>query len=243
MSNTVQYAGKDLEAMAFAVKYHQWIFDLMQPFLGEHLVEVGAGTGSFSEILLGTQPASLTLVEPSAMVADLRINPRIHAAQNDQTAIRIFPNIFAEVAREIKQTQTPDSIIYVNVLEHIEDDAGELKLVRETLRENGRVFVFVPALTGLYSEFDQQIGHFRRYTKTELASKCQAAGFKILSLRYFDFLGIFPWWLKYTMLKSRTMEPQAVNLYDNLIVPIARPFEAALPLPIGKNLLLIAEKR
>ncbi len=95
MKKKVEYIGKDLEAMNFAVNYHRWILALMKPFLGKHLVEVGAGTGAFSELLLETKPATLSLVEPSAMFETLKAN----LAKNDSTTeIRAFPNIFAEVA-------------------------------------------------------------------------------------------------------------------------------------------------
>ena len=208
MNKKVEYVGKDLEAMDFAVNYHRWILDLMKPFLGKHLVEVGAGTGAFSELLLETAPETLSLVEPSAMFNNLQTNLAKH---DSATKIRAFPNIFAEVATEIETEQAPDSIIYINVLEHIEDDQLELEIIHQTLREKGRVFVFVPALPLLFSEFDKQIGHFRRYRKKQLTEKFRAAGFRVLLSRYFDTAGIFPWLVKYRLLKSLTMESRAVH--------------------------------
>lgn len=239
MNKKVEYIGKDLEAMDFAVNYHRWILDLMKPFLGKHLVEVGAGTGAFSELLLETAPKTLSLVEPSAMFETLQTNL---AKNNSTTEIRAFPNIFAEVAAEIETEQSPDSIIYINVLEHIENDQLELEIIHQTLREKGRVFVFVPALPVLFSEFDKQIGHFRRYRKKQLTEKFRAAGFRVLLSRYFDTAGIFPWLVKYRLLKSLTMESGAVHLYDKFIVPVAQPIESFLPPPIGKNLLFVGEK-
>ncbi len=239
MSNKVEYVGKDLEAMDFAVNYHRWILELIKPFLGEHLVEVGAGTGSFSELLLETEPKTLSLIEPSAMVETLRTNSAVKSSVSD---VQIFPNIFAEVAEQLEQKQSPDSIIYINVLEHIADDRDELKKVHQTLREKGRVFIFVPALPLLLSEFDKYIGHFRRYRKAELREKCEAAGFRILLSRYFDVAGILPWFLKYRLSKSLTMESGAVQFYDKFVVPVAQPLERLLPPPIGKNLLVVAEK-
>jgi len=240
MNKKVEYVGKDLEAMDFAVNYHRWIFALMKPFLGKHLVEVGAGTGAFSELLLEIVPETLSLIEPSAMFESLEAN--LAKRNSAGTEIRAFPNIFAEVAAEIQTEQSPDSIIYINVLEHIEDDRLELEIVHRTLRQSGRVFVFVPALPMLFSEFDKQIGHFRRYRKAELAQKIRAAGFRILLSRYFDAAGILPWLVKYRLLKSLTVEIGAVHLYDKLVVPVAKPIESFLPMPLGKNLLFVAEK-
>jgi SAM-dependent methyltransferase len=239
MNNKVEYVGKDLEAMDFAVNYHRWILEIIKPFLGEHLVEVGAGTGAFSELLLETKPKTLSLVEPSTMVEDLRNNL---SRKDTTTEIQIFHDIFAAVAPRLKSENAPDSIIYINVLEHIEDDSAELKTVRETLREKGRVFIFVPALPALFSEFDRRIGHFRRYRKTEIEEKCRAARLRIVHSRYFDVTGIFPWLVKYRLMKSTTMESGAVQLYDKFVVPLAKPLESLLSPPIGKNLLLVAEK-
>ena len=117
-----------------------------------------------------------------------------------------------------------------------------MEIIHRTLRPQGRVFVFVPALPALFSEFDKQIGHFRRYRKRELAEKFRAVGFRILLSRYFDAAGILPWLVKYRLLKSLTMESGAVHLYDKFVVPVAKPIESLLPLPLGKNLLFVAEK-
>lgn len=239
MNKKVIYVGKDLEAMSFAVNYHKWILDEFRPFLGEKFVEVGAGTGSFSELLLEEKPAHLDIVEPSEMFDYLKQNV---LQIETETEIKFHQAIFADVCDEIGDKNKPDSIIYVNVLEHIEDDSSELKMIYETLENGGRCFIFVPALQSLYGEFDRKIGHFRRYAKKEIETKCKSAGFKILKSKYFDAAGILPWWIKYKLLKSESLESGAVTLYDKIAVPVISKFETFLPVPIGKNVLLVAEK-
>ncbi len=238
MSDEVVYVGKDLEAMSFAVNYHKWILDEFRPFLGKRLVEVGAGTGSFSELLLDEKPESIAIVEPSEMFVFLEQNVR--QIETD-AQIDLHRAIFAAVRQKIAE-QKPDSILYINVLEHIEDDRGELEMIRETLVPGGRCFVFVPALMSLYGEFDRKIGHFRRYSKAEIEEKCTAAGFRILVSKYFDFAGILPWWVKYKLLKSDSLESGAVTLYDKIAIPIVRAFERSVRVPTGKNLLLVVER-
>jgi SAM-dependent methyltransferase len=239
MSKKVVYVGKDLEAMSFAVNYHQWILDEFSGLLGKSIVEVGAGTGSFSEMILKTNPDSLSLVEPSDLFADLTSRIR---RNGDQTRIDFYNSIFASVAGEITAKQKPDSIIYVNVLEHIEDDAHELGLIRESLSGGGRCFLFVPALMALYGEFDRKLGHYRRYKKEELEQKVSAAGFKILKSKYFDLAGVLPWYVKYRLLHSESLGGGAVSLYDKAVVPIFRQIESRVNVPVGKNILLIGEK-
>lgn len=239
MSEKIVYVGKDLEAMSFAVNYHKWILDEFRPFLGEKFVEVGAGTGSFSELLLDEKPKTLAMVEPSEMFAHLKQN--VSQIKTD-AAVNFHQAIFAEARAEIAAGEKPDSVIYVNVLEHIEDDSAELSMIYETLESGGRCFIFVPALMSLYGEFDRRIGHFRRYTKTELEEKCRAAGFKIVKSKYFDLAGIIPWYVKYKLLKSSSLESSAVTLYDKLAVPLTKMFEDLLTPSVGKNVLLVAEK-
>lgn len=235
---SVKYIGKDLEAMSFAVNYHRLIFEKFRPFLGNKIVEVGAGTGSFSELLTEAKPTSLALVEPSEMFESLKINSENLAVEN----VRLFNNIFEEVRDKIKKEQSPDSVIYVNVLEHIEDDERELKFIYETLGESGRLFIFVPAFEWLYGEFDKAVGHFRRYTREDLENKCRAQKFKIIRSEYFDLVGIIPWWIKYRLFKSSSLNTGAVHAYDKFVVPLAGFFESRISLPIGKNILLVAEK-
>jgi SAM-dependent methyltransferase len=234
--NDVVYVGKDLEAMSFAVNYHKWILNEFRPFLGKKLVEVGAGTGSFSELLLDEKPEEISIIEPSEMFDFLEKNV---SQIETKTKINLHRAIFADARKEI---ENPDSIIYVNVLEHIEDDEAELEMIYETLEKGGKCFIFVPALMSLYGEFDRKIGHFRRYTKKELEERCTAVGFNVLQSKYFDFTGILPWWVKYKLLKSDSLENGAVTLYDKIAVPVISKFETILPMPIGKNILLIAEK-
>jgi len=237
MSKKVVYVGKDLEAMSFAVNYHKWILEEFRPFLGKKLVEVGAGTGSFSEMLIEENPKNLALVEPSEMFKFLEQN----ISQIETGAVVNFYNsIFAETAHKLDEK--PDTIIYVNVLEHIEDDAGELEKVYETLEPGGHCLVFVPAFMSLYGAFDKKVGHFRRYTKNELEVKAIAAGFKVVKSKYFDFVGIFPWYIKYKLLRSENLESGAVTAYDKFAVPLTKQFERFLKFPVGKNILTILKK-
>jgi SAM-dependent methyltransferase len=238
--SSFHYAGRDLEAMVEAENYHRWILDLFAPYLGRRVVEVGAGTGSFSALLAERGPRALALVEPSA---------RMYAALTARTwpadvEVRLFNDFFPNVAERVGSGGRPDAILYVNVLEHVADDAGELRLVRDALAPGGRLLIFVPALMALYSRFDASLGHQRRYTRRGLEAVCAAAGLRVVESRYLDLLGVAPWWLKYRLLRSREMSPGSVRLYDRLGVPLTRALEAALRAraPVGKNVLLVAQR-
>jgi SAM-dependent methyltransferase len=240
MSDARVYPGRELEAMSLAVNYHRWILRSIKPFLGRRLVEVGAGTGSFSEMLLECPLERLALIEPSAVMYE-QLKAFISNLETG-AQVEAYNTTFPEVAEQIMAGHSPDSILYINVLEHIQEDEAELSLMRRTLTERGRIFIFVPALSWLYGRFDEAVGHVRRYSKAELEGKCRRAGFKIIESRYFDLVGVIPWYVKYRILKSDRMEPWAVRLYDRYLLHVTKAIESAVKPPLGKNILLIAEK-
>ena len=225
--------------MSFAVNYHKWIVSEFRPLLGKRLVEVGAGTGSLSELLLQELPERLDIIEPSEMFEYLEPNlSQIETAAQ----VNFHQAIFADARDRIAERGQPDSIIYVNVMEHIEDDRNELAMIYDTLETGGRCFIFVPALDFLYGAFDRRIGHFRRYTRKDLTEKCEAAGFRVVKSKYMDLPGILPWWVKYKILKSDSLESKSVELYDKIAVPIISKIESLFAPRIGKNVLIVAEK-
>ncbi len=228
------YEGRDLEAMSFAHNYHRWIVSEFRPFLGGAVAEVGAGSGSVTEMLAAEGVERLVAVEPSGqmyarLVARVEGDPRVH------TERAFFSDVY-EQYREVF-----DSVVYVNVLEHVPDDARELRCAWESLRPGGHLCVFVPALAWLYSDFDASIGHYRRYHRRPLRRLLEGAGYEVVRLRYFDALGILPWLVALRLMR-RGLDGSAVGAYDRWAVPLLRVVESRVPVPLGKNLLAVARK-
>ncbi len=234
-NDSFYYEGRDLEAMSFAPNYHEWILDYYAPYVGDHLTEIGAGTGTFSEIVLNRFEKPLTMVEPSeSMLNQLKARLSSHLLFSDSSVIQGFTTA-------LKDFPKTDTFFYVNVMEHIENDVDELKWMYNNLENGGHVCLFSPAMPFLFGSHDERVGHFRRYTKKELISKTENAGFKVQKAIYFDLLGVPLWWINFVLLKS-AMKPGAVHLYDTLIVPILRKLEPNALLPFGKNVLVIGKK-
>lgn len=228
-----EYAGHDLEAMTAAVRYHRWIIEEISPFVGRRVAEIGAGVGSVAELLLSAipSPERLTLVEPSpAMFRTL------------SRRFRGVPGVVCLNGTLAELVEPVDTLLYLNVLEHVKDDAAEVKRAAVTLTPGGHLILFVPALSCLYSKFDRSIGHYRRYGMRELKKIVVEGGFDIVSARYFDIVGIIPWYLLFVVMGKRGLGG-SVSLYDRIVVPVMRRVEKLFTPPVGKNILLVGRRR
>jgi SAM-dependent methyltransferase len=240
MQDQWSYPGRELESMAFAMNYHRWILEIFRPYLGKRIVEVGAGAGSFSKLILETSPEKLDAIEPCSNMYP-RLAAQLQNADGCNVGRAHHGTLMGNIEM-IRKAGAPDSVIYVNVLEHVEHDVEELAAIHSLLRPQGHALIFVPANPWLMGSMDHELGHFRRYTMKDLRGKCEAVGLTIRVASHFDFLGIAPWWLKYCFFKSRTMEPAALRFYDRCVVPASRFLESVIPPPIGKNIVLVAGK-
>jgi hypothetical protein len=130
------------------------------------------------------------------------------------------------------------------VLEHIADDWAELAVAAAGLRPGGALLVFGPAHEWLYSDLDYKAGHYRRYSLRQLRSAVTATGLEVVSLHYFDVLGVAPYWLVYRVLRHNDIPGSTMWSYDRLVVPASRLLQRFVPHPpVGKNVILVARKR
>ena len=233
--NPAIYFGKDLEAMSFALNYHRWIADEFSPYLGSYVAEVGAGTGNFSEFVLQRGAKKLVAFEPSS-----NMYPLLREKFISESRVDARNSIFSDCGGEF--VDCFDSVLYVNVLEHIESDCDELRTASRTIKIGGNLLIFVPALPWLYSDLDRKLGHYRRYYKKTLFDVVTAAGFETTLVKYFDLAGIIPWYVAFVLMK-KTMTGGNVSTYDRLIVPPMRLVEGLVTPPIGKNILLVAKRQ
>jgi SAM-dependent methyltransferase len=231
-------AAADLERLGTATRFFDWVVDQFRPHLRGHVLEVGAGLGTITRRLLERDP-KLTMValEPAGnLYADLEalaaINPRVRAYNETLATWSPEPG------------ERFDAVMYLNVLEHIEDDAAELRRAANVLRPGGALLVFVPGLERLYSDLDWQAGHYRRYGVRQLRELVTAAGFEPVKLTYFDALGVLPYWVVYRLLGRTRIAGSTLWGYDRVLVPVSRAIQAVVRRPpVGKNVLLVACKR
>jgi len=229
MSSDAYTGTENLEVMKEAVNYNRMLIDVVKRHArtGERVLDFGAGVGTFA-LPMQRDGYAVECVE-------LDDAQRATLAAQGLTVHRTLEGI---------RDGSVDFVYTLNVLEHIDDDVGALRDIGRTLREDGRLLVYVPAFPVLFTPMDQRVGHLRRYRRHDLRAKVDAAGFDVLRNDYVDSLGFLAT-LVYRMTGSRSgaIDRGALRAYDRYVFPMSRRLDLALRHVIGKNLLLTARKR
>lgn len=220
-----------LDSLDDALNYRDWIVDLATPHLAEPLLEVGAGHGTFTESF--AELGSVTAVEPGAYGAALLTD---RFADDDR--VTTVSGTVADVA----DAPAFGSSVMINVLEHIEDDQGVLREIRDRLEPGRCLVIWVPAFQLLYSPFDEKLGHVRRYRKQQLEVDVARAGFDVVDSRYVNLPGWFSWLLLVRLLRQEPTSAATVKIFDRYIVPVVRWVEDRIRMPFGQSVLLVARK-
>jgi len=220
-----------LECLAGAVRYNAWMFDRIRPWIGSRVLEIGSGIGNLSAFLIDRERLVLTDTREEYLA---RLRTRFANRSNISVAHLYLPHDDRAVAG-----QHFDTIICLNVLEHVEDDIGSLTAVRKLLEPRGRLVLLVPALPALYGSIDRALGHHRRYTRNALIATLERTGFQLAHIEYFNLAGIPGWWWAGRVLGRQTIPAGSLRLYDRL-VPLFR-LERLIPWRVGQSLIAVGE--
>lgn len=220
-----------LESLKEASHYNSWVFSQLQPHLGRKVLEVGCGNGNFT-VLLAQHCSSVVGVDLNSdyvRAAKRRLSGYSHATiqQTDATQMR--------------WSQSFDTIVMLDVLEHIEDDVRMLQQLGACLKPGGKLLIKVPALECIYSQMDAVIGHYRRYNKKTLRKVLQKAYFPNPELWYFNMAGIPGWWWNGKILRRTTPPSQQVGLF-NQVVPVLETVESVVKPPVGLSVFAVGRK-
>jgi SAM-dependent methyltransferase len=233
-SASFAYGSTELDALAEARNYYRWVNRQFAPYIGKRVIEVGAGIGTFAQSLLEhVQVSELVLVEPSDNLFPI-LQRRFALASQVKTIHGYF--------QPLSSLAMADSIVVVNVLEHMAEDEAFLDDAYAALAPGGTLLLLVPALPQIYGSLDQAFGHYRRYTKPALASKLHGARFGVIRLAYVNLLGIAGWFLTGRVLRRTTLRPRYVRWYDQWVIPWLSNLEERWEPPCGQSLLVIARK-
>jgi glycosyltransferase involved in cell wall biosynthesis len=223
-----------LDAMEQAPQFNQWMYDSVKPWLGTRVAELGVGRGNLSKHIRRHEHVLLTdyrldylteLQRKWSELRDLKIGKLDMTLREDYEQLREF---------------APESVVFLNVLEHIEDDRAVLRNLMETVPAGCRIVILVPFNMKLYSEFDRQLGHFRRYEKGELEGKMREAGLEVEYQFFFNKFGVIAWYVANTLGGQKVLKPWQLKLYGKL-TPLFRILDGILPTS-GLSTVVIGRK-
>ena len=233
----------ELDALKNLSNYYAWIVDECAPFLGTRLAEIGGGIGTFTAFLARSQvqrhgERSLDVFEPDAA---------LHRSLVDRMQSEFRGLIQAGRLRVTHGAFSPhpqrfDTVVLVNVLEHIPDDESLVRAIHRSLAPGGTVIIFVPALQRLFSPLDKAVGHLRRYEKRQLRRLLESGGFGIARATYMDMAGVITWYLVHVLGRSQRISARMAEAYDRWVVPLTSAIERRCGAFVGKNLLIIGRK-
>ena len=229
---TYSYVGKELELFQHAIRWKTYYARALRRFITGDVLEVGAGLGATSRFLCNGEQRSWTCLEPDAglhaqLEASLRASPLASPGRAVLGTVASLP-----------PEERFDAILYVDVLEHIEDDRGELAGSAARLRAGGHVVVLAPAHQALYSPFDKAIGHFRRYSRPSLLAAAPPALHPVAAY-YLDAVGMVASFANRLLLRASIPTYQQILFWDRALVPASRLIDPILAYRVGKSVVAI----
>jgi glycosyltransferase involved in cell wall biosynthesis len=228
------YGTAILQSLSKARRFNEWIAKVIQPFLGARILEIGAGIGNISRFLPKREKLIVTDMDPvylELLNDAFGDNDLVEVAKLDVTCDADFAALGQGIC---------DTVVCLNVLEHIEDDRGAVRRMKNLLVPGGLLILLVPQHEWLYGSYDRHVGHYRRYNRSSLAQVLADSGLEIVRLMNFNFLSIPGWWINSCLFKRSEMDRWQLKIYD-MLVPIMKPLERLLPLP-GLSVIAVARK-
>jgi len=230
-----EYAGTELPLFAKAVRWKAYFGKVIRPYVGGDVLEVGAGFGGTTPFLWSPKVRRWTALEPDPQLAG-KLPEFVREA-----GLPVEPRVQIGTVKDLPLDKSFDCITYIDVLEHIQQDAAELQCASSRLRPGGNLIVLSPAYQWLFSEFDQAVGHFRRYTTKSL----RAVGPTELSpVRFFylDAVGVAASFANRLMLKQSSPTIGQVVFWDRRIVPLSEVVDPLLRWSFGRSVIGIWNK-
>jgi SAM-dependent methyltransferase len=231
------YTIEDQRRMARAANYFAWQARLVRRELGHRVVEVGCGIGNFTNHILDRELVIGLDVEPSC-VELLRDRYPHDSYSNVHCLTR---DVGRDPLHDLARFR-PDSCLFINVLEHIEDDFKAIRDAATILTPGGTVILFVPAFQTLFGSIDRNLGHYRRYDRRMIRGLASAAGLKVEKQAYFNLIGFFGWWANSHVFKREAQSGGQIDVFDRYLVPVMERAEALLSPPFGQSIFAVLRK-
>jgi len=227
-----RYGHDVLDSLSDARHFNRWMADVIEPHLGNNILEVGSGIGNITRVLPKRDRLTATDMDP--VYLELLENAY---ADHDLVDVQKL-DLTSDADFDALGERAYDTVVCLNVLEHIEDDLAALKRMRRLLVPGGRLILLVPQYRWLYGSYDKHLHHFRRYNRADAVRLLESAGYGVEKNFNFNVLAILGWWVNSCLLKRETMGCYQIKIFD-MLVPLVKPLETLLLLP-GLSLVCIA---
>lgn len=228
----MQYIGTELELFANATNWKSYVGQQLAAYIYGDVLEVGAGIGATTPFLFNDRVRSWRWLEP-----DPRLGRELGKRHGDKVHGR-YAELLSGTLDSLEPELRFDSIVYVDVLEHLEDDQRELEQAALRLKTGGALVVLAPAHQSLMSEFDRAIGHFRRYNRKTLGV-LSPAGVRVEESFYLDSVGLLLSLANRWILRQPTPRYGQVVFWDRFIIPLSRIADRLLRKSLGKSVVVI----
>ncbi len=216
------YGSQILGRLNRAPRFTRWMADIIRPYIGHTVLEIGAGTGNLTAQLVPRVLYWATDINPLYLMYLENVGrnrPYMKVGFTDAEKVATYP-----------EDQKFDTVICLNVVEHLADDRGALVNIRSALGAGGRAIILVPCGPGLYGTLDEVLGHHRRYTRESLEKLVLGANFELEKMIEFNRVGVVAWWVNGRLLRRRTFGLWQIKAL-NVMTPAFRAFDKVLPLP------------
>lgn len=223
-----------LDRLAHVDKYNKVIYENIKPYLGNVILEIGAGIGNISKLLKASNNRLLIITDFDEQFIKILEN-----TYNSDEKIKIH-KLDISIDSKLDNYKDIDTIVCINVLEHIKDDVKALRNCYDLLSKGGNLILFVPAVPLLYGSLDKSLGHYRRYTLKDIENKLNTVGFKVIFNRYFNMIGIIGWFISSKIFKRELIPSYQLKIF-NIITPLLK-LEKIINIPIGLSLLAVGNK-
>lgn len=235
MSTDQTYIGQELTIFAHATNWKTYYTSIIRPYFGKRVVEVGAGIGATTAVMCNGSQEEWVCLEPDPVlrteIEHLISEGKLPACCRSQGGF----------VSDLKPGDPFDTFIYIDVLEHIEDDREELQIAADRLMAAGRIIVLSPAFNFLYSPFDKSIGHYRRYDK-KMFHALTPEGCTVEKMIYLDSVGVATSLVNRFILSQSMPTVDQILFWDKRIVPMAKWFDRLIQYGFGRSLLGIWKK-
>ncbi len=224
------YVGTELEVFSQARNWKRYLRSVTGRYIRGNVLEVGAGIGATTVALQSGSETSWKCLEPDSDLV-VRLEDRFKSAK-----LPVPPQIQSGTVKDLDKSERFHAILYFDVLEHIENDAEELEAASKHLETGGFLIVISPAHQWLFSDFDREIGHFRRYSRASL-QEVAPGGLETVILRYLDSAGVLLSSANRWLLKESHPSPAQIKTWDRIVVPVSRGLDPLLGWRVGKSVV------